>query len=89
MLPRARFGEARRRLPTLPLTDCRFSSFLSQEPAGWPWAPCGPCAAHVVSHGGGGRRREGQPLAPSALSLEAGLPRPPTLAWMLQKWNSS
>ena len=47
-LPRARFGEVRRRLPALPLTDCRFSSFLSQEPAGWPWAPCRPCAAHVV-----------------------------------------
>lgn len=66
--PRARFGEARRRLPTLRLTDCRFSSFLSQEPAGWPWAPCGPCAAHVVlpaSEPWWGRAAEGRAAAGS------------------------
>lgn len=73
--PQVRFTEARRRSPALPLTDCRFSSFLSQEPAGRPWAPCYPHGpSSIWAMVGEGVGRGGQPLAPSALSLEAGLP---------------
>ena len=73
-----RFREARRRSPALPLTDCRFSSFLSQEPAGQPWAPCYPHGpSSIWAMVGEGVGRGGQPLALSALSLEAGLPPTP------------
>lgn len=67
--PQARFREARWHSPALPLTECHFSSFLSQEPAGWPWAPCGPCAAHlgpssVWATAGEGVGRECSPRLP-------------------------